>query len=105
MLDWLLAVDWFVLITDDDGGVEGGGGWDFATPNDPFEALESHDMASIVTVGGKCFDVDPVRPEAANFDFNNFGCDLAGCDAIDAHDVDFLEPNDDANAEKQWSSL
>lgn len=56
--------------------------------------LEPRDIASIVTVGGKCLEVDPVSPEAAIFDLSDFGCDLAGCEAIDAHDVDFWEPID-----------
>lgn len=56
-----------------------------AIPKEPF--FDSQD--SMVTVGGRCFELDPVKPEAAIFDFRDFGCDLAGCEAIDAHVVLF----------------
>lgn len=61
-----------------------GGGTDF-----PFD-LEPQDTSN-TTVGGKCLEVEPINPEAAIFDLSDFGCDLAGCEAIDAHDVVFWE--------------
>ena len=54
---------------------------------EPF--FDSQDIASIVTVGGKCFEVDPVNPDAI-FDLSDLGWDLAGCEAIDAHDFELL---------------
>ena len=40
---------------------------------EPF-AFDSHeDMASMVTVGGRCFEVEPVKPEAAILDLSDFG--------------------------------
>lgn len=61
---------------------------------EPF--LDSQDIesiADIVTAGDKCLEVEPVNPEAAILDLSDFGWDLAGCEAIDAHVVVFLEPD------------
>lgn len=84
-----------------------GGGIDFPPiagfPMTPFD-LEPRDIASIVTVGGKCLEVDPVSPEDI-FDLSDFGCDLAGCEAIDAHDVVFWEPIDAKARGKEFKEL
>lgn len=60
------------------GGTEGvvitaGGGIDL-TPLEEF-AIEPFlvSQTSIVNVGGKCFEFDPVKPEAAILDLSDFG--------------------------------
>lgn len=53
------------------GAMTAGGGTDLPPAELPF--LASQDKASMVTVGGKCFEVEPVNPEAAILDLRDFG--------------------------------